>query len=242
MTGARIMNLAVVGGGVAVSRVLLDYFLERHLAGEVVYFIDSFAFYAPAWNEERLSDAALFARAPADPALARILWRSPASRATVLDYAVGFSKINNPARLEPDRPQEEGARYERAYRPVPQIDRQRLDYLYPPMSAAARTEARTRYLAELSDMIAQVHARDMRFTAIRMPLPERVRRALPDEDAFDAALRAVTARHGASLYDFSRDNNAEELFFDTDHLNLDGTLQFFEYHLKQVLDRGREAQ
>ena len=35
-TGARILNLAVVGGGVAVNRLLLDYFLTAHQTGAIV--------------------------------------------------------------------------------------------------------------------------------------------------------------------------------------------------------------
>jgi hypothetical protein len=86
LVGTRIMNLSVVGGGVTVNRLLLEYFLTRHRTRAVLYVVDSFAFYSPAWNGARLQDARLFARAPLDPALIPLLWKAaPAS--VVLDYA-----------------------------------------------------------------------------------------------------------------------------------------------------------
>ena len=101
MTGARILNLSVVGGGVVVNRLLLDYFLVRHRTEAIVYVVDSFAFYSSEWNEERLEDARLFQRAPFDPALARLLAGSGAPPMVALDYVSGFSKINNPDRFAP---------------------------------------------------------------------------------------------------------------------------------------------
>ena len=130
MTRSRILNLSVVGGGVVVNRLLLDYFLVRHRTAAIVYVVDSFAFYSREWNERRLEDARLFQRAPFDPALARLLLRSGAPLMVAVDYVSGFSKINNPDRFGLDRPAE-AARFDRRYRPVDQIDRQRIAYLYP---------------------------------------------------------------------------------------------------------------
>src|SRR6267143_5174170 len=73
LTGARIMNLSVVGGGVTINRLLLEYFLTRHRPSAVVYVVDSFAFYSPDWNERRLQDSRLFVRAPLDLALIPLL-------------------------------------------------------------------------------------------------------------------------------------------------------------------------
>jgi hypothetical protein len=80
MTGTTILNLAIAGAGPTVNRLLLEYFLGRHETATVVYAVDSFAFYSPQWNEDRLEDAQLFHRAPFDPVLARLLFQHPATR------------------------------------------------------------------------------------------------------------------------------------------------------------------
>src|SRR5262245_40130899 len=54
LTGARILNLSVVGGGVTVNRLLFDYLLTRHQAAGLVYVVDLFAFLLPHANQERL--------------------------------------------------------------------------------------------------------------------------------------------------------------------------------------------
>jgi hypothetical protein len=232
MAGARIMNLSVVGGGIAVNRLLLDYFLTRHQTRAVVYVVDSFAFYSPQWNEDRLADARLFVRAPFDPALAARLWRSPAPWTVALDYVTGFSKINNASRYAPDVPAEEGARFERAYRPVRQVDRQRLEYLYPD---AIDETVFARYLAEFDRFVGDVKRRGIELIVLKPPLPSRVLDALPGEDRFDERLVAVLDRHGVPLYDFSRQGNDDPFFYDTDHLNLTGVLNFYEHYLGPLL-------
>lgn len=232
MTGARILNLSVVGGGITINRLLLDYFLVAHRTAAVLYVVDSFAFSSRAWNEDRLQDARLFYRAPFDPALARLLLQEPARRAVALDYITGFSKINNADRFKPDVGDEE-ARFTRTYHRVQQIDEERIEYLYPPSSD--RAAERPRYLAELDALVAAVQARGIRFQAIKPPIPARVYRMLPDEAAFDAVLTTVLARRGVTLDDFSLVDNGEAFFFDTDHLNRAGVLSFFEHHLKGVL-------
>lgn len=234
-SGSRIMNLAVVGGGVTVNRLLLDYFLKRHRAGGVAYVVDSFAFYGPAWNEARLSDASLLTRAPLDLTLARLLFRAGAPASSVLAYASGFSKINNADRYQPDRRADEGAAFDRRYRPVPQIDRQRLEYLYPAVIDPAALASRARYLGDLERLVADAQSRGMRAVVIRPPLPARVRQRLPGEDSFDAALAAMLARHNVTLYDLSRTNNDEALFYDTDHLNQAGVLRLIDAHLRTIL-------
>jgi hypothetical protein len=233
MTGSTILNLSVVGAGVTVNRLLFDYFLVGHRAQRAVYVLDSFAFYSRRWNEERLDDPRLFQRAPFDPSLAALLLSSPASRSTVADYITGFSKINNPDRFVPDTRADEGSRFERAYRPVAQIDQQRLEYLYP-VTFGADAE-RDRYLLELEGLIRSARDRGIRVAIVRPPLPERVRRQIPGEAEFDEAVQALARRSGAALYDFSQVANDERFFFDTDHLNLPGVLNFFEHHLRHVL-------
>ncbi|MGE0703568.1 MAG: hypothetical protein AB7F99_12640 [Vicinamibacterales bacterium] len=232
LAGARIMNLAEVGSGIAMNRLLLDYFLEHHSTNAVVYILDSFAFYSAEWNEVRLRDSSLFLRAPFDPALARLLLSAPASRSTGLDYVSGFSKINNPDRFEPDLFPDEGARFDRAYRPIAQIDRQRLAYLYPENPDPSMVD---RYAADFEALAREVRERGMRFLVIRPPIPARVREQLPDEDRFDAALRTRLEPYGVEWHDFSQVANDEALFYDTDHLNREGVMNFCTSYLAPVL-------
>jgi len=236
MTGARILNLAVVGAGVGVNRLLLDYFLADHRAGAIVYVVDSFAFYSAEWNERRLADARLFQRAPFDPALAGLLLRSGAPVSVVADYVSGFSKINNPDRFGADRPAE-AARFDRRYRAVDQIDRQRVEYLYP---AAIDDEAQRnlqRYLGEFEGLVAGARSRGLRVVLVRPPLPPRTRALIPGEAGFDEALTALAGRTGAELHDLSGAIEDPAMYFDSDHLNRSGVTQLFERHLAGILGR-----
>ena len=230
-TGATIMNLSVVGGGVVVNGLLFDYFLTRHRADAVVYVVDSFAFYSAAWNEERLQDRRLFARAPFDPALAALLFRTAAPSAA-LDYTAGFSKINNPDRFVPDDFADEGARFDRRYRPVAQLDEERMAYLYPDGMQRGLFE---KYLSEFEALVAGARARGIAVIALKPPIPQRIQRLLPSEREFDAALAAALARHGMELHDFSSVTNDESFFYDSDHLNQAGVLEFFKTTLTPLL-------
>jgi hypothetical protein len=234
MTGARILNLSVVGAGVVVNRLLHDYFLQRHRANSILYVVDSFAFYSPDWNERRLEDARLFQRAPFDPALARLLPSSGASRTVALDYVSGFSKINNPDRFGPDRPAE-AARFDRRYRPVDQVDRQRIAYLYPAtIDDAARVNLR-RYLEQFESLVDGARARGARVILLRPPLPQRTRSLIPGEAEFAVTLRESAARSGAELHDLSEAIDDPALYFDSDHLNRAGVTQLFERYLVGIL-------
>ena len=226
MTGSRILNLAVEGGGVTVNRFLLDYFLTEHRTSSVIYILDSFVFYSREWNEDRLQDARLFIRAPWDLQLAAQLLRHPATRMSAVDYISGFSKINNPDRFAPDTFENEAARFDRTYRPVPQIDRQRIAYLYPADVDQAALLG-SPYLDEFTTLIETLHARDIPVTVVRPPIPSRIYDMIPGEQQFDAALTTVLTRHGVAFHDLSAVNNDERLFFDSDHLNQEGVLRFF---------------
>lgn len=234
MTGKKILNLSVVGGGVTVNRVLLDYFLTAHRTASVVYVMDSFAFYARDWNEGRLQDTRLFVRAPLDWALAPILRRNGASPAVVLDYLSGFSKINNPDRFKPDVSDDEAVKFGKTYRPVKQIDTQRMEYLYPRQTDPV---AFAHYLAQFEAWLRELKARNIRIVVIKAPLPARVYAMLPGEAQFDRALKPVLAQHGVEYHDFSLAGNDDQYFFNTDHLNRAGVLNFFEHHLLPVLAR-----
>jgi hypothetical protein len=153
-----------------------------------------------------------------------------------LDYLTGFSKINNPDRFAPDTSADEASRFARVYRPVRQIDDLRLGYLYP---AAVDAAALASYLRQFEALVAAARAREVAVVAVKMPLSERILGALPDEERFDAALRELLARHGGVLHDFSRVGNDDRFFYDTDHLNRDGVLHFFEGSLRHVLTADR---
>ena len=239
MTGTRILNLSIVGAGITVNRLLLDYFLTEHHTDSVVYVLDSFGFYSAEWNEDRLQDAALLHRAPFDPALAWLLLRNPATRAVARDYVVGFSKINNPDRFVPDVLEGEGNRFDRTYRPVAQIDRQRIAYLYPNAIDDA-TRQDSPYLAALEDLIGEVQSRDIRMMVIRPPIPARIYAMIPGEAQFDATLQALLDRYGVEPHNFSLVDNDEEFYFDSDHLNQTGVLRFYESHLAELLAKAPE--
>ena len=234
MTSAQILNLSIVGAGITVNRLLLDYFLTGHHTDSVVYVLDSFGFYSTEWNEDRLQDAALLHRAPFDSALARLLFRNPATRAVARDYVLGFSKINNRDRFVPDVLEAEGNRFDRTYRPVPQIDRQRVAYLYPDAINEA-TLQKSPYLAAFEDLIGEVQSRNIRMMVIRPPIPARVYAMMPNEAQFDATLQALLHRYGVEFHNFSLVNNDEELYFDSDHLNQTGVLSFYESQLADLL-------
>lgn len=235
LTGKRVVNLALVGGGVRVSRLIYEYFLTRHQTHGLVYVVDSFAFYSKTWNEERLQDTRLFARAPFDPALARLLVADPATRWMGLDYLSGFSKINNKNRLTEDVTPEERSRFTRTYRPVKQVDDQRLAYLYPAQIDAAAFD---RYLAEFEQFLRDAQSRGTAVLVVKPPIPERFAARLPAEDQFDARLNAVLSRLHIPLHDFTHQGNADSAFYDTDHLNKDGVINFFEHSLGPLLAAG----
>ena len=234
MTGAEILNLATVGGGIAINRLLVEYFFLEHETDAVVYVLDSFGFYSDAWNEERLRDRELYARAPWDPRLGLLLLRHPGARSMALDYMFGFSKINNPDHFLPDVFEAEASRFDRTYRAIPQIDRQRLAFLYPG-EIDETTLLASPYLAAFEDLIRYVQAQGSRFIVVRPPIPERVYSELPWESTFDETIKALVERHGAEFHDFSRVANEPEFFYDTDHLNQAGVLNFFERFFSDVL-------
>lgn len=234
MTRSRILNLSVVGGGIAVNRLLLEYFLAGHQAKQAVYFLDSFAFYSRDWNEDRLNDTRLFDRAPFDAALAQVLLQNPASRSVALDYLIGFSRINNPDRFKADISDDEASRFKTTYRPVKQIDTQRIEYLYPKQIDQGVFR---HYIGEFEALILYLKQRDIRLIVIKPPIPTRVYNMLPNEQPFDLTLKSILERNDVEFHDWSLVSNDEKFFFNTDHLNRDGVLNFYENDLKGLLAR-----
>jgi hypothetical protein len=232
MTNSKIINLSEVGSGIFVNRLLLDYFLTSHRTKSIVYVVDSFAFYSQQWNEDRLNDTRLFVRAPFDPVLIQTLSSSPAGRSVLPDYVLGFSKINNPDRFAPDINDDERTKFNSTYRPVKQIDQQRLDYLYPKEIDEATFQ---RYLGQFEDLVRYLQAHNIRLIVIKPPIPTRIYQMLPNEPQFDERLQAILTRYGIEYHDFSLVGNDEKFYFNTDHLNKTGVLNFFDNYLKGVL-------
>lgn len=233
MTGNRILNLSIVGSGPVVERVLLEYLLVGHRTKNVLYVVDSFAFNSRDWNEKRFEDVRLFDRAPFDPTLVQVLFQNPASRPVTWDYVNGFSRINNADRFKPDVTDDEAQRFAKTvYRPVKQIDQQRIDYLYP---ENLDPQAIPHYLGEFENLIAFLKQRNIRLVVMKPPVPTRFYNMLPGEVEFDAALKPILDRNRVEFHDFSLVANDEKFYFNPDHLNQAGVLNFYANHLKEVL-------
>ena len=234
-TGLRIVNLAAPGAGPLYNRFVLEEFLRRHRARGLIYAVDSFAFYARTWNEERFADAKLLRRTPLEPAiawrLAGYVRREGVDPRALLDYVTGFSKINNRERFERDVWEGE-AQFERAYRTSSHAVAKRIGYLYPEQTPP---EALQSYLVVLDTLLALAEREGMRVVVVKMPVPAPYRAKLPDEEAFDAALAAALATRGAPLRDFSQAIDDPRQYFDTDHLNRAGLTQFFDQQLRPLL-------
>jgi hypothetical protein len=77
----------------------------------------------------------------------------------------------------------------------------------------------------------------MRVVIVKPPVPARVRKQLPAEAEFDAALARVLQARGLSLIDLSATDDDEKHYYDTDHLNRAGATQFIERQFPSLLAR-----
>jgi hypothetical protein len=234
-TGLRILNLASPGTGPLYNRFVLEHFLLDHRTRNVLYVVDSFAFYSRAWNEDRFADAKLLARTPRDPRIAARLLNYVRTEAVaphaLLDYATGFSKINNRDRFRDDKWEGE-AQFERTWRPSSSAVKKRIDYLYPDGTPPAVLD---RYLGEFSQLVDVARQAGAKVVVIKLPTPPTYRAQLPAETAFDADLLRIAAQAGVRVHDFSGAASDPRLYFDTDHLNRAGLNEFFDSQLKNLL-------
>lgn len=242
-SGYRIAQLAGTGTGPLYNRFILDKFLQQHTAGQLLYAVDAFAFYARTWNEDRFADVRLTRRMPWEPGtlalLARYVRHEGVDFRAWLDYASGFSKINNRERFEIDRWDGERQFERRASTSTSTtVLNRRVAYLYP---EGTLDTVRQRYFMALAELVATARSRGMAVTLVKLPLPTVFRRRLPDEAAFDAALRAQAALMGARFVDFSDALPDPQAYFDTDHLNRDGLRAFMRQSLVPLL-AGRAAE
>ena len=234
-TGLRILNLAGPGTGSLYNRFVLENLLERRRARNVLYVADGFAFFSRAWNEERFADAKLLRRTPFEPAIAARLWdyarREGVDPRAVLDYASGFSKVNNRERFQRDVWEGE-AQFEREYRRSATALKKRIAYLYPDPASEA---ALSRYLGQLAAIAALARREGARLVVVKMPAPAQFREQLPGEAAFDAALSRLLSAQQVCFADFSAMLEESRFYFDTDHLNRAGLTEFVNAGLKAIL-------
>lgn len=234
-TGLRLLNLAAPGTGPLYNRFVIGQFLRERRAGNLLFVVDSFAFYSRTWNEDRFADAKLLARTPYRPAIAAGLWQfvrdDGVSPRALADYAAGFSRINNRDRFQDDRWEGE-AQFERTWRPSASAVRKRLAYLYPDGTPDAALD---RYLAELSRVLALAQGAGMRVVVVKLPTPAQYRSQLPQEAQFDGALARVLGTAGVPLHDWSATLPDARFYFDSDHLNRDGVNELLARHLVPVL-------
>lgn len=235
-SGQRILNLAAPGTGPLYMRFVLETFLERLHARNLLYVADGFSFTSRAWNEERFADATLLRRTPFDWGVARRLAgyvrSDDVSPKALLDYAAGFSKLNNRERFQPDLWEGE-AQFDRAFRPSAAADRKRIEYLYG--TAAPDPAALARYIGEFAALVDLARRSGLRVVVVKTPVPASFRSLMPGEAACDEALARVLGVRSVPLLDFSATLNDPSLYFDTDHLNRKGATRFFTQSLKPIL-------
>jgi hypothetical protein len=198
--------------------------------------VDSFAFNSVQWNEQRLSDSKLLARTPFSVPLAfnltRYIFRQGVDPRALLDYATGFSKINNRDRFQRDVWEGE-AQFDRVFKPSAVADRQRIEYLYP--SKSGEIDNMAKYLGDFAALRELARGQGARMMIIKMPLPSPFYKMLPNEATFDKAMGYVSRTENLLYRDFSQAMNEQRFYSDTDHLNRSGVSTFFSDYLKALL-------
>ena len=234
-TGLHILNLASPGTGPLYNRFVFEQFLARHRARNLLYVVDSFAFYLPTWNEERFADGKLLGRTPFEATLARRLFSYSLNQGVdfraPLDFVTGFSKINNRDRF--DRDVWEGEKqFDRVFRPSPAMTKSRIAYLYPEPPTSAHL---THYLEVFDDLVTLAQQQGIRVVAVKLPAPPEFRVQIPNEAEFDMAIGELLKKRQLEFFDFSVVMSEPRFFFDTDHLNRTGTTELFEKNLRAIL-------
>ena len=217
--GQEVATLAIEGAGIIPTGVIQTALLARHTPARIILTIDSFTFLSPQWNEERITDSALLARAPYDRATMRALWQEPAARGSLWRYLTGFDKVNQMFTFGPDRSEAELTKFDRTYRPNSQIDDTRVAYLFPPALPADVD----RYMAALERTILHAQAAGVRVEILLLPAPPRYHDRLPTahQEVMEKII-ALAARHDVAIVDHSALLPEDENYYDTDHLNRTG--------------------
>jgi hypothetical protein len=92
-----------------------------------------------------------------------------------------------------------------------------------------------RYFALFEGLVRDLRERGIRVLMVKPPIPDRWHRLLPGEEQFDARAAQLAAEYGAAFYDLSGVSNDESFFYNADHLNRSGVLDFFARGLAPVL-------
>ena len=233
MTGSRIVNLSTVSSGILVNRLMLDYFWVEHRSQTVLYIFDAGVFYSSRWNEGRLNDVRLYSRAPFDPDLARMLVLNPLTAWQGLNYASGFSKINNADRFRSDVSDDERLKFDKTYAPEQQIDALRFQNFYPD---GADHDVFVRYLHAFEETLKSLQQRGIRVLVVKPPVSGGWYSMLPDEGWSDGMLTDFLARDQIPYHDFSQVMLDDRWYYDADHLNRSGVMHFFEYYLVPAME------
>jgi len=237
-TAQSMAVLAEVGAGPLYNSFVFQQALEDIRPKRLLYVVDSFAFASPSWNEARISDRKLLRKTPLRAStamsMARITVRHKASPTGLADYLTGFSKLNPPDRF-PQAGWRGAADFDRTARISRHAVQSRIGYLYPEPPHADDT---ARYLDILDALFDMAQAADIEIVVVKLPMPDAFRTALPDEAAFDQALRARLAPRGIVFHDLSADVSDPGYFFDTDHLNRSGVDALYSNFLHEILAFG----
>jgi hypothetical protein len=238
-TGLEIINLSAPGTGPLYQKFVFERFLERHTTRGVIYAADSFALLSRTWNEDRFSDSKMIARSPFSlrtlTMLLEYVWFEDVPPLAILDYATGFSKINNPARFQLDAWEGE-TQFDRRMRPSPAADAKRVTYLYP----ASNETVADRYLGHLRDIARRAHGAGASVIILKLPLPPAFKSVLPNEADYDRSLSTAATAEGAEFLDLSALISDPQHYFDTDHLNRSGVTQLFNSRLRSIMTSGNQ--
>lgn len=237
-TGQSIINLAFQGAGPLYNRFVMEQFLEGNEADGLIYVVDSFAFRARLWNEDRFADAGVLARTPFDLSVAsRLLTYTVSEDVSLmapLDYVFGFSKINNRERFERDLWDGE-TQFDRRYRPSERAEDERIAYLYP--DGSDDPAMLDRYLDVFGALVDRAISAGLEVKVIKLPLPPRFYGKLPGEIEFDRALATMLYKRGLTVEDYSLLLAGPQYYFDSDHLGRRGVAAFIELRLIALMQR-----
>lgn len=70
--------------------------------------------------------------------------------------------------------------------------------------------------------------------ALKMPVSGQFRRMISGEDDFNRAIVELLSARRTAFHDFSSALDDPRYYFDTDHLNRAGLIEFFNRHLKAI--------
>lgn len=234
-SGQSMAVLAEVGAGPLYGSFVFRQAMKDISPRHLLYVVDAFAFAAEDWNEARITDRKLLRETPLRLSTARIMARLAVRHGTdpagLADYLTAFSKLN-----PVDRFSQEGwrgaANFDNTVRLSRHAVQGRIDYLYP---EPPQEETIARYLDILAGMFDMAQAAGLEVLVVKLPLPDTFRKALPNENAFDDALRERLEPRAIPYHDLSHALSDPAYFFDTDHLNRAGVTALYERRLREIL-------